>query len=462
MTTTLLLVVSLVIAVVLAYYFLKENQRALAELEARKALLRKEEKERLKLEKEARARDRKKRMKKKARNKIDAAALAKKGASNAGSGKHRKKASVPTHPRFAGWIKGHTSTVIDFSLSPDGQFCAASCSDRTLRVTKLSDCLERKPSPLYISAETEFDCLSAICWAPATTGPIIVGMSESDRKVSFYRCAHASKAGESSSEKKGFKYELRHLKKRQFNCGLPSACNYIAVEQAAKQDLTIVAAIRGSEPLASCWGINGSELGSRVKPKRGSAGQTVSAVAASADCRFLAMSHCSPDPNIYVQESGAGFNRKYSMSLVGAHSKPVTCVAFGGRASSAVHGDIDRAFACSQDGTFSMWKIDVQYKFSEDAIKLFQSETVGKELHRVSVSQNGKVVAVAGGEDRTTIWLYALSNAGLHDSGSVELIDTIENAAEGPIEKISFSTDNKYVAASCATSKIIFLWNVVA
>ena len=61
------------------------------------------------------------------------------------------------------------------------------------------------------------------------------------------------------------------------------------------------------------------------------------------------------------------------------------------------HGDIDRALTCSLDGTFALWKIDVQHKFNEDAVKLFQSDSVGHGLHCIAVSPNGKAVAVAGG-----------------------------------------------------------------
>eukprot|EP00946_MAST-07B_sp_MAST-7B-sp1_P002722 g2722.t1 len=454
--TTVVAMLFLAAAGAVAFYFLRENKRALEAAEAAEAKAKEEKRKQEKLDKERREREKRRARKKKARNKLDMSALAKANAATANK-KPKRRASVPTHARFAGWVKGHTAPIVDFALSPDGQFCAASSDDRTLRVTKLADCLKKKSSPLYITSKTGRDSLSAICWAPAAAGPIVVGIEETVKNVAFYRCTSASEA----KDKGQFKYKLKHLEKRSFKVDFPSTCNFIAIEQAAKKDLCIVAGTNGKNALASSWSMSGIEIGSRVKPKKGPAGHTVASMAVASDCAFLAASLGSSDANLYPRESSTGgFSRKPCMSLCGAHSKPITCLAFGGRASTAPHGQIDRALTCSLDGTFALWKIDVQHKFNEDAVKLFQSDSLDEALHFIAVSPNGKSVAVAGGVNGTTLWIYSLSNAGLHDCGEISLLDTIEDAAEGFISKLVYSSDSQFVAASCATSKIIFLWDV--
>ena len=457
-----LVLLTLVLGGAIAFHFLQANKRALKDEKETAERIRAAQRRQEKLDKEQRDKDKRKARKKKARTKLDTSALAKgSNAAAASTAKQKRRASIPEHARFAGWVKGHTAPVVDFALSPDGQFCAACCDDRTLRITRLSDCLARKPSALYIASKTGRNSLSAICWVPAAAGPIVVGIEESDKNVVFYRCVNSG----DDKDKSQFKYKLKHLEKRTFKAeNFPSTCNYIAIEQAAaKKDLCIVVGTLGKgDVLASSWNMSGAEMGSRIKPKKGEAGRAVAAMAAAQNCAFFAASLGSADANVYPSESSGGFSRKPCMVLSGAHAKPITGLAFGGRASTAPHGDTDRALTCSLDGTFALWKIDIQHKFNEDAVKLFQSDPVGRALHCIAVSPNGKAVAVAGGARGNTVWVYVLTNAGLHDCGEISLLDTIEDAAEGLISKLVFSSDSRYVAASCATSKIVFLWDVIS
>ena len=346
---TILVLVTLLIGGALAFHFLSANKRALEEEKAAVARAKEARRRQEKLDKEQRDKEKKKARKKKARTKLDMNALAKGNTVVSSSAKQKRRASLPSHARFAGWVKGHTAPVIDFAMSPDGQFCAASCDDRTLRVTLLSDCLAKtgqkvKSSALYISSKTGRNSLSAICWAPAAAGPIVVGIEESDKNVVFYRCAKSSDA----KDKGQFKYKLKYLEKRTFKAkNFPGVADYISIEQAAKKDLCIVAGTRGGgDVLASSWSMSGVEMGSRIKPKKGEAGRAVAAMAVAQDCALFAASVGSSDGNVYPRDATGGFSRKPCMALCGAHAKPITGLVFGGRASTAPHGDIDRALTC--------------------------------------------------------------------------------------------------------------------
>ena len=455
----------------------------------------------------------------------------------------KKKLQPPTHARFVGWVKGHTSGVVSCAVSPDGQFFAASCNDRTLRVTRMNDCLQRQGTtksggsntPLYMSTQTNFTVLSSICWAPSQGGAVIVGVQESDRNIVFYRCRPKAKAAQysdsaatssttnstasdvaaldekmsdlihtikntnMSTQKKnalrkelqnlestriqtasdvnraaskktvGFRYEIKNMPKKTIASSCLDTCRFVAMDQSSAstkgnvEGPTIVTGYSdGSTSLRTVLcGLDGSERCAFKTRPGASKSEKGYAFATSRDCKLVGVVLSSGDVSIHKHEASTGMSRKPVMQLAGVHQRVVTGIALGGRASAGSYiKDTDRAVTCSRDGTWSLWKIDVQYKFNEEPIKMYQSDNVGSPLTAIALSPNGSRVVVVGGEGNNTLWIYSLREAGIHDAGIIEKVGVIEiGHAEGPITHVQFGPDSRYVSVASVGSKVVYLWS---
>jgi WD40 repeat protein len=458
----------------------------------------------------------------------------------------KKKLAPPKHPRFVGWVKGHSSNVLSCAISPDGQFFAASCNDRSLRVTRLSDCLKipgqrntGSNPPMYMSTPTNYTTLSAICWVGKNSGAIVVGVQDSDRHCCYFRCkpkkqantdmhggaldlasekkklegellAHqdiytkvskklrndnyvtnapqATIASErkkmaeaqnnvlrtkesiailinraKSDSKKSFKYELKWMQKKGFPTNLMDTCQFIAMDQVTSAPTIVLGFSDGATSLRTCvYSLEGKEL-CAFKTKPGlHVKQKGYAIGTSKDNALIAVSLCSNSVGIHKQEASTGMSRKPVMQLSSCHTLRVTDVALGSRASSGVPSDTDRCVVCSGDGTWSLWKIDVQYKFKEEPVLLYQSAALSSGgLKKIAISPNGRRVVVVGGENGNALWIFSLENAGIHDSGTVTLVDTIDiGHPEGAINALMWGPDSTYVACATKASKIVYLWGV--
>jgi WD40 repeat protein len=465
----------------------------------------------------------------------------------------KKKLAPPKHSRFVGWVKGHSSNVVACSISPDGQFLASSCEDRTLRVTRLNDCLRipGQPNghspPLYMSTQTNFTTLTSLCWVSSSAGAIIVGVQESDRCAVFYKCKPKQKNSDSNKSNKSkyqsqskitaeklklekqlkelvleynalskklqnnnyvnnapknivdtekkkirnlensmnsikekisillkmkkdatkkssdFKYEIKQLMKKSIQTNLLDTCRFVAIDQTFSNQLQpnlVLGFSDGSTSLRSViYSLDGREL-TAFKTKPGtSVGDKGYCFATSKDCKLIAVSLCSDTVAIHKHEA-SGMTRKPVMSLTGCHNGMVTSIALGGRASSKNHNDTDRACLCSRDGTWSLWKIDVQFKFDEEPIMLYQSDQISTTLTKIAISPGGKCVAIAGGTNGNELFIYSLRDAGIHDKGTIELVEKIEiGHAEGAISHLQFGPCGTFVAASSNSSRIIYLWS---
>jgi len=470
----------------------------------------------------------------------------------------KKKLSPPKHRRFAGWIKGHGSGIVSCAISPDGQFFAAACGDRTLRITRINDCLKipgqpnsTVQTPLYMSTSTNFTTLTSLCRVGSNAGAIVIGVQESDRCAVFYKCKpkqkdlnsgsrsglgqSASNAAAAAAEKTNleeelkelttfysalskklsndkyvtnapkniveserkkkletenainvrkekirilikmkkdtksndFKYEIKQLTKKSIQTNLLDTCRFIAIDQtysgAGQQPNLVLGFSDGSTSSRNVvYSLDGKEMTAfRSKPGT-SVGKVGSCFATSKDCKMVAVSLCSDAVSIHKHEASTGMSRKPVMSLAGCHNQMVTDVVLGGRACSSNHNDTDRAILCSRDGTWSLWKIDVQYKFDEEPIMLYQSEKLSTGgLTKIAISPNGKCVAVAGGTNGNELWIWSMRDAGIHDKGTIELIEKIDvGHAEGAISHLQFGPDSTYCTVAASGSKVVYLWSV--
>lgn len=364
--------------------------------------------------------------------------------------KKKRNAPTPKHARFVNFVKGHTAAVSNFSISPDGQFIAVACSDRSLRLTRLSGVLQKNSSPLFIAAKTGFRTISACTWAPTSAGLIVLGVDE-DASISLYKC----KRSDTESKASGAKYELKELKKRQFQADLEELPKLIAMDQAGREPNIVVAA--GEKKLTiKVFSKDGTTL-SALRPKATGLQASQSCVAVSIDCRFVAVAIGGTAALIHEVDKSSKLTRDSIMSAHGAHTKPLTGLAFGGRALAVRHSDVDRLVTTSRDGTWALWNIDVEYQFNVEPKLLYQSEVLcDTGLDHISISADGSRVAVAAGN---SVWLFALSGGGINAAGEIQLLDTLSGVHVSPVTGLEFMPDQQILAVACADCKVIYMWN---
>jgi hypothetical protein len=270
-----------------------------------------------------------------------------------------------------------------------------------------------------------------------------------------------------NDNKKEFKYEIKHLIKKCFTTSCLDTCQYIGIDQSSlsKEPTIITNSYQKSSLRSAQFSLNGTELiAFKTKPGAIKNNTTGYAFTTSNDNKLIAVSLSSSAVGIHKFESSTGMSKKPCMTLSGIHTNVVTDVALGGRASSNNNNDIDRAIVCSQDGTWSLWKIDVQYKFNEEPIMLYHSTPLSKctTFTKIALSPNGKYLAIAGGTKGNVLTLWKMNNAGIHDSGDVTLMDVIEvGHAEGAITHLQFGPDSTYCCCAANGSKVVYLWSVV-
>lgn len=118
------------------------------------------------------------------------------------------------------------------------------------------------------------------------------------------------------------------------------------------------------------------------------------------------------------------------------HKKTLTSLDFTSDGKKLVTG--------SEDGTWKLWNIDVDYKRDEDAkCELTQSEPNGKVIEFVRISPNNKRLLTISG---TTITLWNLQTG--------DIIDTITNAHSRTITSITWSRNSDLFASSSEDGKV--------
>ena len=144
-----------------------------------------------------------------------------------------------------------------------------------------------------------------------------------------------------------------------------------------------------------------------------------------------------------VEDKSGNFkelDRLYQLNQNG-HKRGVNWVSFS--------QDNKRVATASNDGSWKIWNLDINLQIREEPKCLFTYTKEGvKAYQRIEISPNSKFIAATSG---TTLFIF--------DGSNYKLITEIEDAQEGNINAISWSSDSSLLATS-GVGGFIRIWKV--
>ncbi|XP_073421855.1 transducin beta-like protein 2 isoform X2 [Dendrobates tinctorius] len=160
--------------------------------------------------------------------------------------------------------------------------------------------------------------------------------------------------------------------------------------------------------------------------------QVANAYAAVSPCgRFVGSCGFTPDVKVWeicFGKSGEFHEVSRAFELTG-HSAGVCGFAFS--------NDSSRMASVSKDGTWKLWKTDVEYKKQQDPYLLFTGKWAGKEPCRIAFSPDGRVIAIASVCDITVY------NA---QTGDVE--EEFKSVHGDVISDLAFDISNRFLVST--------------
>ncbi|KAG8541065.1 hypothetical protein GDO81_029764 [Engystomops pustulosus] len=160
--------------------------------------------------------------------------------------------------------------------------------------------------------------------------------------------------------------------------------------------------------------------------------QVANAYASVSPCgRFVASCGFTPDVKIWEVCFGkSGEFREVSRAFeLKGHSAGVCGFAFS--------NDSSRMATVSKDGTWKLWKTDVEYKKQQDPYLLFTGKWSGREPCRIAMSPDGRVVAIASVCDIT-----------VYNAQSGEMEEEFKSVHGDVISDLAFDINNRYLVST--------------
>ena len=163
----------------------------------------------------------------------------------------------------------------------------------------------------------------------------------------------------------------------------------------------------------------------------------------SPNSNFIAVATGSTEMKLWevIKDKAQAFqkiNKAIQLSSRSAHKTRIKSLDFTSDGSKLVTG--------SDDGTWKLWNLEVNYKNDEDAPCLFTSSVSKKSVEYLRVSKNNKMLATVSGND-IELW----------DLKSGNRLDIIENAHAGKINSVSFSVNSDLL---CSAAESVRIWNI--
>lgn len=339
---------------------------------------------------------------------------------------HRGQSSLDSHPRCLKLLKGHTESVTCAAFSPNGKLVASGSRDRTIQVWVRSTLTSKQTKHWQVS--TEFDAPSALSFTGDSRYLCVA--SQRDHKVAFY--AVSSKAKPVLKKEfvaSGHTDEIISISTPSFEY-LPESV--FVVTCAGEDDTHIRVWSKKGEQLTA-WNTNQvRHYGCVVSP----------------NARFIAVATMQPEVHIWATKNardGTFQSASKAMMLRGC-DRACTSVCFS--------GDSKRAYACSKDGTFRCWDVDVRWELKEDAHPLWTHSSSGSPSYvKMAVSPDGRVGAVASD---ITLSFFKLDGKGAYPLEEIPL----DNVADGPITTVEFDSDGQTLLTAHEWCRYSRLWRV--
>jgi len=304
-------------------------------------------------------------------------------------------------------FKGFKGKVVDFDVSPDGDYVVACSSDQTFRIFRSTDFNEQEPQTVY--QKIDFHQPTAIS-LKHDKKLVAIGMGE-PRMVEFYSIDEKTTYDDGEKTKINISF-LKKSEERLHKTNMKHMFldfeGKFYVTGSDEEDTTIKA-----------WSLNGENLGTFATSQLRN-----HHVMRSENGRFLAIGAWTSDVMILelkTNKDGSLKSLGKAMALKG-HRKGIIDVAFS--------PSNDKAVTFSKDQTIKVWNIDVRYEMSEDPRCL---ETINLNEHeelKVLIDATSTRLGLVSLDNNTRdiILMTHLSNIILFDVQKKKVIETIENA----------------------------------
>jgi len=337
--------------------------------------------------------------------------------------KKTKKGEHP-HPFYFCSIKDYSDSVPQIAFSPAGKYLYTIGEDRTVRAYLI----ENFTTPNHKYYRTNIVEGVPNCCAVSNDGKnLLVCAQNSPFVYAFNVSDKKGKDGKSIHEVKRFNFPKGHK-----NGDIAS----IDISKNSKFILTC-----SSEDTAiNLWDLKGNLLQNLITNQIRNHYARISPDSSS----IVVGTHTSEVKFWRIVEDKSGnfkeFGKLYQLNQNG-HKRGVNWVSFS--------HDGKRIATASNDGTWKLWNLDVNLQIGEDPRCLFTFTKEGvKAYHRIEISPNSKVIAITSG---TTLIIF--------DVNTLKVITEIEDAQEGNINALSWSSDSALLATS-GVDGLIRIWKI--
>ena len=200
----------------------------------------------------------------------------------------------------------------------------------------------------------------------------------------------------------------------------------------------IVTAGGGDDEHVKLWSLSGECLCTHANKQ----GEIFSA-ALSVDSRFVALGCWMSDVKVLkvtTAKDGGATGLETAMTCTGQR-RAGTSVAFS--------DDCTQLAACSKDGSWSVWRIDVRYEYKEDPrLRGRGAAPDGVPFERVALSPRGSLLAASVGAD-----IHLLAVDGVHHASATALA-VIAGAHPGGVRCLAFGSDGTRFASGGADGRV--------
>ena len=338
--------------------------------------------------------------------------------------KKSKKPKDVEHERLLAAMKGFTEPITSVSLSSDNKLCAAASADRSIRVWPGLDKLGGGgPLANPLRANVELDHASALSFSANGTN-LVAGIAQARGLLAFaVKVPPAAGAG---------------LELKKTLCAKAAHSTPMVATLLAANGRFIVTAAGGDDEHVKLWSLSGECLCTHANKQ----GEIFSA-ALSVDSRFVALGCWMSDVKVLkvtTAKDGAPTGLETAMTCTGQR-RACTSVAFS--------DDCTQLAACSKDGSWSVWRIDVRYEYKEDPrLRGRGAAPDGVPFERVALSPRGSLLAASVGAD-----IHLLAVDGVHHASATALA-VIAGAHPGGVRCLAFGSDGTRFASGGADGRV--------
>jgi len=329
----------------------------------------------------------------------------------------RKKADK--HPNEVTCFRGHEGSVVGVAWSPNGQLIASIAQDRTLRVWDLSS-LQGSVHKNY-RINLPYDSGTAVAFSHDSTHVLVP--LETSKEVIVVKIADSKKQDTPKCS------ILKTLPSHHKNTTIVS----ISIPQNTQYALTC-----GNGEEVALWDMKGNLLFLELTRQ-----MTNYMACLSFDGTHALVATFSTEVRVYQisKKSDGSVEMKKTMALLGHKSAVFWC---------DISQDARLAVTASKDGTWKLWKVDVQYPGKENPPCILTVEHPEKKaFEMIALSPNSKYVTCITHTPLPIIYIYTITG---------KLIQQITESHKMRLSRLAWAPDSSMFTTS-SEDKTVKVWS---